>query len=112
MRKPYSLGKNCNFADMNTHTATAIQNTIRTEADAQQQKILMRFFKTGPGEYGEGDRFHGVRVPRIRELVRQYKNTATLDDVRYLIASEYHEERLAGLLLLIELYNRSYSQRI
>lgn len=111
MRKPYSKGKNCNFADMNIHTATAIQNTIRTEADVQQQKILMRFFKTGPGEYGEGDRFHGVRVPRIRELVKQYKSAATIDDVRYLLSSEYHEERLAGLLILVELYRRSKKKR-
>lgn len=96
---------------MNTSTALTIQNSIRTEADEEQQKILSRFFKTGPGDYGEGDRFHGVRVPRIRQLVKKYKDAATLDDVRYLIASEYHEERLAALLLLIELYSQSKRKR-
>lgn len=66
----------------------------------------MRFFKTGPGEYGEGDRFLGVRVPQTRAIVKQNRNTVEFDDIEPLIKSEWHEVRLAGFLLLIELYKR------
>lgn len=77
---------------------------LANEAEARH---LMRFFKTAPGEYGEGDLFLGIRVPKTREIVRRYKNDVTIDDVSQLVASLYHEIRLAGFLLLIEIYDRS-----
>lgn len=74
-------------------------------AIAHQKKgeVLARFFKTGPGQYGEGDRFLGVTVPQIREVVRKYRKTSTFDDIAHLLANEYHEIRAAGVLLLSEL---------
>lgn len=75
-------------------------------ADEVQARHLMRFFKTGKGEYGEGDRFLGVRVPATRALVRDYRKNVSPDDVTSLLASEWHEMRLAGFLLLIEIYQR------
>lgn len=75
-------------------------------ADAARAAHLMRFFKTGPGQYGEGDRFLGLRVPQTRALVKEYKARVTRDDVEALAASPWHELRLAAFLLLIEIYSR------
>jgi len=66
----------------------------------------MRFFKTAPGEYGEGDRFLGIKVPVTRSVVKQHKQDASQEDVRHLVMSPWHEVRLAGFLLLIEIFKR------
>jgi 3-methyladenine DNA glycosylase AlkD len=63
-------------------------------------KILQRFFKTGPGEYGAGDKFLGIVVPAQRQVAKKYYQTATLVDVKKLLASPWHEYRLVGLLIL------------
>lgn len=83
--------------------------TARMQAlkDDEQIKILSRFFQTGPGQYGEGDVFLGVRVPVTRKIAKEYARNATLDDVDVLTCSPYHEVRLAGLTLLIEIYKRA-----
>ena len=65
-----------------------------------------RFFKTGKGEYGEGDRFLGIRVPVLRKLVRTYPEL-TIVDASKLLKSQFHEERLPALLLLVALYAKS-----
>lgn len=65
-----------------------------------------RFFKSGPGEYGEGDKFFGIRVPVIRDLVKRYK-TLSEQEVLSLIYHDYHEARLAGVLLLVLQYEKS-----
>ena len=75
--------------------------------DDVQAAHLMRFFKTGKGEYGEGDSFLGIRVPQTRAIVREYRKEAHLSDAEALIASPWHEIRLAGFLLLIELAERA-----
>ena len=64
-----------------------------------------RFFKTGPGQYGEGDKFLGLTVPEMRSLVRKYRE---LDDASALelLDSSWHEERLVALILLVEGYGR------
>lgn len=72
--------------------------------DHKSASHLARFFKTGKGEYGYGDKFLGIRVPVTRRIVKEYKGKVTLSDCRELIKSEWHEIRLAGFLLLIELY--------
>lgn len=75
--------------------------------DGVQAAHLMRFFKTGKGEYGEGDRFLGIRVPATRAIVKEWKNKVCLEDISPLIDSQWHEIRLAGFLLLIELYKKA-----
>lgn len=90
-----------------TPSAAAIESSIRALADEAQACHLMRFFKTGPGQYGEGDKFLGLRVPQTRAIVSAHRRTATLDDVESLISSPWHEIRLAALLLLVEIYRRS-----
>lgn len=74
-------------------------------ADPAQAAFLQRFFKTGPGQYGEGDRFLGIRVPAVRRLVREFRATP-LHDAVALLASPWHEARLLGLLLMVERYAR------
>lgn len=66
-----------------------------------KEKILSGFFKTGKGEYGENDRFLGISVPTQRKIALEYKDLEW-DDIRALIKSKYHEERLTALLILID----------
>ena len=73
-------------------------------ADESQVGGLSRFFKTGPGQYGEGDKFLGIKVPVTREVVKQCWRETTMPDLEECIASEYHEVRLAALLTLVEIF--------
>ena len=91
--------------------AYRISSEISAHADPEQAKVLERFFKTGPGEYGEGDRFLGVRVPQVREIIKRLHKLGTLRDVELLTKSTFHEERLAGFLLLVELYNSAKKKK-
>lgn len=81
-----------------------IESELVALADEAQGRHLMRFFKCGPGEYGEGDRFLGLRVPQTRAVVKRWSREVSLDDCRRLVASQWHEVRLAGFLLMIEIY--------
>ena len=83
-----------------------VQNELRALADPGQARHQMRFFKTGPGEYGEGDRFLGIRVPKQRIIARKYR-MLPLDEAAVLVRSEYHEERLTGLLILTYRYPKA-----
>jgi 3-methyladenine DNA glycosylase AlkD len=88
--------------------AEAIRSELKSLADPEKAIGLMRFFKTGPGEYGEGDRFLGVMVPKIRSVVKAHR-CALPGEVLNLLHSAYHEERLAALLILVEQYRRGES---
>jgi len=83
----------------------AIQRELERLADPGQAAILRRFFKTGPGEYGEGDRFRGIRVPVLRKLARKYRHLPQTESGR-LLQSAFHEDRLLALLILIDHYYR------
>ena len=73
-------------------------------ADEAQAVGLSRFFKTGPGEYGEGDRFLGIKVPVTRSVVGRHWRGMGFPELAECLASEYHEARLAGLLALVEIF--------
>lgn len=86
-------------------TVQEIRNRLRALADAEKAKILRTFFKTGPGQYGEGDVFLGITVPVLRRIVKKCNNTSLTDTVQ-LLMSPVHEERLLALFLLIWAYSR------
>lgn len=73
--------------------------------DEKKAEILQRFFKTGPGEYGEGDRFLGVKVPDLRALAKTHGG-APLSTVKGFLKSPIHEERLLALLILTRKFCR------
>lgn len=75
-------------------------------SDPEKKAVLPRFFKTGPGEYGEGDRFLGVVVPSTRKVAKQFKDSS-YEVLEALLESEWHECRLCALLILIEKYKQS-----
>lgn len=81
-------------------TARMAQKPLRSFGDPEVAAILARFFKTGPGQYGEGDRFIGVKVPTIRKVAKEFKDLP-LGEVECLLHSEIHEERLLALVILI-----------
>jgi 3-methyladenine DNA glycosylase AlkD len=86
-------------------TPSEFREAVRALADPARAAILQGFFKTGPGEYGEGDRFLGLTVPQVRGLVRRF-HPADFGAIASLVASPFHEERLLALLLLVERYRR------
>jgi len=95
-------------------TVSQIRSELRKVASAKKAKILASFFKTGKGEYGEGDKFLGVVVPAQRKVARQYLTAqgsssvqSILADAGKLLESDFHEERLTALLILVERYRKA-----
>ena len=86
-------------------TAREVQARLRTLARPAQARVLQKFFKTGPGEYGEGDVFLGVTVPQMRQVAREFSSLPDGEAER-LLASPVHEERLTGLLVLVRRFER------
>lgn len=84
-----------------------LYNEILAHQDPAQVEGLSRFFKTGKGQYGEGDRFLGIKVPVTREVVKACWKETSFDDLETCIASEYHEVRLAALLTLVEIFKHA-----
>lgn len=85
--------------------ATAIRKQMQGLANPKDAEILQRFFKTGPGEYGEGDIFIGIKVPKIRALVKEFW-TADETVIRQLLASRIHEERFLALMILVRQFEK------
>lgn len=84
----------------------SLRKDISKIANAKRAKVSQRFFKTAKGEYGEGDIFIGITVPDSRKLAKKY-SSLSLKEVNTLLKSKVHEERLIGLLILIQIYNSS-----
>ena len=80
---------------------------MQSKADPSQVPGLSRFFKTGPGQYGEGDKFLGIKVPVTRAVVKECWRSVSFQDLEECILSPYHEVRLAALLALVEVFKHS-----
>jgi 3-methyladenine DNA glycosylase AlkD len=87
-----------------TSTAEKIRQDLKELADESKARVLQRYFKTGPGQYGEGDVFLGVSVPQSRKIAKLHFHSASLSDVEELMRSRIHEERLVALLVLVHKY--------
>lgn len=79
---------------------TQIYNALVARSDEEKKIVLPRFFKTGKGQYGEGDKFLGVTVPNIREVAKEF-NDINFDIIEELIHSPWHEMRMCALLILV-----------
>ena len=104
-RAPSPLGEGRGEGQLAMSVA-AIRRELRAVADPGDARGMQRYFKTGPGEYGEGDKFLGISVPDLRRLARAHRDS-TLADVRALLRSKWHEERALALLILVERYRRA-----
>lgn len=87
-------------------TAGAVEAALREKANPEKAAFFPRFFKTGPGQYGEGDKFIGVVVPEQRKIARRFRELP-LAEVRVLLDSELHECRLTALLILVGKYEKA-----
>ena len=85
----------------------ALYENILAQQVPAQVEGLSRFFKTGKGQYGEGDKFLGIKVPVTREVVKQCWQQTSFEDLETCIASEYHEMRLAALLALVQIFKHA-----
>jgi 3-methyladenine DNA glycosylase AlkD len=82
-----------------------VHKTLAELANAEDGIFLQRFFKTGPGQYGEGDLFRGIRVPPLRRLAAAFRGLS-LEQAALLLSSSYHEDRLLALLILVGKFKR------
>jgi 3-methyladenine DNA glycosylase AlkD len=89
---------------------TSVRTELKSLADPEKATQLARFFKTGPGQYGEGDIFYGITVPMQRSVAKKY-SALPRKEVTALLRSEVHEERLTALLILVEQYRKQPDAR-
>ncbi|MFA5357551.1 MAG: DNA alkylation repair protein [archaeon] len=87
-------------------TANETKKELQKLSNPAQAKTLQRFFKTGKGEYGEGDIFLGIKVPKQREVAKKFLEMP-LEETRKLLDSEVHEHRMVGLFILVANYERA-----
>jgi 3-methyladenine DNA glycosylase AlkD len=88
----------------NYNIVNGLRREMQMLKDARKAEVLQRFFKTGPGEYGQGDIFLGIAVPKLRRIAIKYANGIPLSQVKELLHSKIHEERLVALLILVQRY--------
>lgn len=97
-------GRDAEFAER----VTAELESVHSE---EKKSVLPRFFKCGPGEYGEGDRFLGVVVPEVRKVAKR-NTSATLSEIKGLLDSQWHEARLCALLILVARCRKSVPKEV
>ena len=93
-------------------TASEIIQRIEAQRNEEQRQVLMRFFKTGKGDYGEGDEFLGLKVPQTRAIVKAVVSDTPLSEVPELLQSRWHEVRLCGLLILVDKFEKAATKRL
>ena len=96
----------------NNANAQQIIEYMESLRNDEQRKILMGFFKTGPGEYGYGDDFLGLKVPQTREVVRATGPDFPLSEIPTLLMNRWHEVRLGGFLILVAKFEKLATKRL
>ncbi len=86
--------------------AAAATRQLKALANKEHAAKAVRYFKTGPGEYSEGDQFLGIRVPQIRQLEKQLRGALSISDMGLLLQNEWHEIRLFALIAMVNHYQR------
>lgn len=84
----------------------AVQELLSLKNDELAQHLI-RFFKTGKGQYGEGDKFLGIRAPKTREIAKKYYKTTPLTEIQGMLDNPYHEIRLCALLMMVFIYEKT-----
>lgn len=84
----------------------AVQELLSLKNDELAQHLI-RFFKTGKGQYGEGDKFLGIRAPKTREIAKKYYKTTPLTEIQRMLDNPYHEIRLCALLMMVFIYEKT-----
>jgi 3-methyladenine DNA glycosylase AlkD len=92
-------------------TYTRITEELKKNSSKEKAKIMQRFFKTKPGEYGSGDIFIGLKVPEQRKIAKKYENSP-LREVQKLLDSKIHEHRLTGLIILVNKYKKRTEKKM
>ena len=92
--------------------AAEIIQLLESQRNEPQRQVLMRFFKTGKGQYGEGDEFLGLKVPQTRTIVKTVAADTPLNEVVLLLQSHWHEARLCGLLIMVEQFTKAATKRL
>lgn len=88
-----------------------LKNDLRFCGNEERKQKVMRYFKTGKGQYGEGDIFLGITNPDLRKCLKPYQNDLSLEDIESLLKSPEHEFRLAALLLMVYRFRRNTEER-
>lgn len=88
-----------------------LYDNILSHQDPEQVEGLSRFFKTGKGQYGQGDKFLGIKVPVTREVVKDCWRATSFEDLETCVTSEYHEMRLAALLTLVQIFKHAKKEK-
>lgn len=91
------------------HQYIALTTELKKMADPKRAEKLQHFFKTGKGEYGEGDVFLGLRVPQVRKLAKYYREL-NHGEIKKLMASKYHEFRMVGLFIMLFQFQKGDAQ--
>ena len=91
---------------MSVSSLSKLKSTIRKNANKENAKNLKWFFKTGKGEYGEGDKFLGLRVPLQRKIAKEFRDLE-LSGLQQLLQSKFHEDRLISILILVDKYQKA-----
>lgn len=102
----FSLEVNLNWYNNLMSKLTDFKKDLLKLKNPQKAQILSRFFKTGKGDYGEGDIFLGLAVPQQRQIAKKYPNL-TLEDLQKLLSSKIHEHRLTALFILMAKYKKA-----
>jgi len=92
--------------------AVQIIERIEAQRNEEQRQVLMRFFKTGKGDYGEGDEFLGLKVPQTRAIVKSVASDTPINEVPELLQNPWHEVRLCGLLILVDKFEKAATKHM